>query len=172
MPDEAPQANAQEQDPKKRLPIKTILVILGVILLEAGTIVVVKKIGGTQTSNATPPIEETQQAVETEMSEVALCEKLTVDNWVGGRTRTVVTLEVVAKTPTEKEVDLTTLITDHSTQIKDRIRVLVGSAQPDQVKDPRLQVIKREIKTSVEQIIGEGFIAEVLIPTWQSYTQD
>ena len=172
MAEEAP-VTPEEQKTKPKLPLKTIIIILAVLLLEGGTITVfmVSK-GGPTPAEGTNPIEGDTQVDLKEYAEVTLAESFNVDNYMGGKTRLVITMEVCAKVTKEKGDEFKGLVEAHKTEIKDTIRTLVASAQPDQIKDPKLQVIKREIQTSVEKIVGEGVIQEILVSSWQSYTAD
>ena len=172
MAEEAP-VTPEEQKTKSKLPLKTILIILAVLLLEGGTITVfmVSK-GGPTPAEGTNPIEGDTQIDQKEYAEVILAESFNVDNYMGGKTRLVITMEVCAKVAKDQGEDFKGLVDSHKTEIKDAIRTLVASAQPDHIKDPKLQVIKREIQTGVEKIVGEGVIQEILVSSWQSYTAD
>ena len=172
MPEDTP--TDAEQKPKGKLPLKTIIMIAAVVAMEAGTVIGFKMMHEKEVkpADASTPIAQTETATTREMTEITLCENTSVDNYISGNSRTVVTLEVVARIETAKKEQVTKLIEDNSTQLKDRIRTLVASSQPDHIRDPRLQVIKREIKMEIDKIIGEGHIDEVLIPVWQSYNQD
>jgi len=172
MAEEKPAA-PQEQKPKPKLPLKTIIIIIGVLLLEGATISVFTVFGGeSQSADATDPIESTVDTETETMAEVLLAKDFSVDNYVGGRTRLIVNMEVSAKVDKANQEKLTVLIEEHGTEIKDSIRTLVSSAEPTQIKDPKLEVMKREIKIGVEKIIGEGLIEEILVPHWQSHSVD
>ena len=163
-----------EQKPKGKLPIKTIIIILGVLLLEGGTIGVFMafKGGPSEAGASSDPIVDTQDPEQKQMAEVVLAEDFTIDNYTAGRSRIVIRCSVAAKVSQENQVKLQDLVTSHQTEIKDTIRTLVSSAQPDHLRDSKKQVIKREIKTGMEEIIGEGLIEEILLPDWQSYQQE
>jgi len=166
-------ATAPEQKSAPKLPLKTILLILAVLLLEAGTISIFTVFGGQpKPADQTNPIEGTADTQTKTIAEVSLAENFIVDNNVSGRVRLVVTMEVSAKVEKAYQEQLKTLVTDHQTEIKDSIRTLVSSAQPDEIKDPKLQVLKREIKNGVETIIGDGLIEEILIPNWQAMSAE
>ena len=172
MADEAP-VTPGEQKTKPKLPLKTIMIILAVLLLEGGTIIVFMAFkGGPTPAEGTNPIEGDTQVDLKEYAEVTLAESFNVDNYMGGKTRLVITMEVCAKVAKDKAEEFKGLVESHKTEIKDAIRTLVASSQPDQIKDPKLQVIKREIQTGVETIIGEGLIQEILVSSWQSYSTD
>jgi len=170
MADEA--ATNEEQKPKSKLPFKTIIIVLGVLLLEGGTIGVFMLKDDPQPSAATEPIENTQESTKSDMAEVILAETFNVDNWTAGRSRILVTLEVTAKVKKDNVDKLNEAIEKHKTEIKDRIRTLVSSAPLEHIKDPDVQVLKRETKAGLEQILGEGLIEEILLPTWQSMPTD
>ena len=172
MADDAPTTEEQNQKPK--LPLKMLLIILGIFLLEGGAISMfwVLRGGSPKLAEATNPIEQTQQTPGKDVAEVILAESFSVDNYPGGRARIIVTLEVAAKVEKGNKNRLTLLVKEHKTEIMDNIRSLVSSAQPEHLKDPQLQVIKRKIKAGMEKIVGEGLIEEILLPTWKSYAQD
>jgi len=169
MPEEAP---ATTEEVKAKKPIKTILVIAGVLAMEAGTIGIFMVNSNPKPAEATDPIQATQDNSSSNMTEVILAETFDVDNWMAGKARTMVTLEVAAKVKKSNRDELERLVEEHKTEIMDRIRSLVASALPDHIKDPKLQVIKRDIKTSLEQIITEGLIEDIFLPTWRSCTID
>ena len=170
----APNATAGEQKTKPKLPMKTILVIAGVLLLEGGTIgVFVAMKDGPKASDASDPIADTTETANAQMAEIPLVESMQVDNYTQGRTRLLVTLEVTAKVKKDKQEKIGPLVIEHATEIRDRIRTLVSSARPEDITDPKLQIIKREIKVNVERIIGqEDCIEEILVPSLQSLTID
>ncbi len=170
----APETQNEEQKPKRKLPLKTIIVILGVLLLEGGTIGVFMafKGGPSEAGASNESIVETQDPTEKQMAEVVLAEDFTIDNYTAGRSRIVIRCGVAAKVSLENQLKLQELVTAHKTEIKDTIRTLVSSAQPDHLRDSKKQVIKREIKTGMEDIIGEGLIEDILLPDWQSFQQD
>ena len=95
-----------------------------------------------------------------------------VDNYMAGRTRMIVTLEVAAKVEQTNKEKLDQNVSEHSKEILNSVRILVSSAQPDQIKDPKLEVVKRKIKSGVEEIVGAGLIEEVLLPVWQVFISD
>jgi len=166
-------ASPQEQKAKAKLGLKTILVVLGVLLLQGGTFTLTKiMFSGPKSAGATSPIEDTVQSTNQDMAEVSLAEDFRVSKFVGTKAQIMVTMSVSAKVSKEKQSQLQDLVTNHSTEILDTVRVLVSSADPEHIKDPRTEVIKREIKSGVEKIIGEGLIEEILLPGWQPFDAD
>jgi len=163
-------ATPAEQKPKKKLPLKTLLAVLSVLVLEGGTILVFMLArGGPQVAHATDPIKGVSEETVQEMAEVPLAENFAVDNYTAGRTRVMVTMSVAAKVKKAQNDAFKAKVQEHKTEIMDAVRSLISSAPIDQIKDPRLQVLKREIKAAVERIAGEGYVEEILVPLWQTY---
>jgi flagellar basal body-associated protein FliL len=102
-------------------------------------------------------------------SEVPLCEDMTVERWQSYYHRTVVQASITAKTELQKHEQLDALVKQHDKQIKDKIRSIIASAQPEQLQDPKLQFIKTQVKSSLQQIDDENLIREILVTKWQSY---
>ncbi|MCK5272306.1 MAG: hypothetical protein KAJ52_07000 [Sedimentisphaerales bacterium] len=172
MAEETP-AKDDIQKPKSKLPLKAMLILLSVMLLEGAVVSVffVMK-GGPRPAEGSDPIAETETSVNNNYAEVMLVQDFQVDNYMAGRSRMIVTLEVAAKVESTNKEKLEQSVSGHSKEILNAVRVLVSSAQPDQIKDPKLEVIKRKVKSCVEEIVGEGMIKEILMPIWQTYVAD
>lgn len=172
MADEAQKEELQK--PKSKVPIKTFIILLLVFLLEGGAIsffFIMK--GGPKPAEGTNPIDETVENESEHYAEILLAEGFQVDNYKLGRSRMVVTLEVAAKVDSADREKLALAVEEHRKEILSTIRELVSDAQPDQLKDPKLEVIKRETRTAVEEIVsGEGLIKEILFPVWQTFVAD
>jgi len=172
MADETP--NAQEQKPKSKISLKMILVIGGVLILEGGIICAVFIMKDPSPSEATSTIDPTQARPQDQLAEIQIAEPFQVENYTRGTARTMITLEVWAtykKTDPEEEVDenaltIEELISTHRSSICDRIRMRVASANTNELKDPKLEVVKRIIKSDIDEIIGEGMIEDILLPRW------
>jgi len=157
-----------EQKPKRKLPIMTLLIILGVV--EGGTIVAFKVFSKPAPAAGSNPIEETTETPLKDEAEISLAEDFSVDNHVGGQTRKiVVTMDVSIKVKKTDEVNVKERVEANKAEILDCIRTLIAATQPDHLKEPNKQVIKREIKVAVEKIIGKDLIETVLIADWKTY---
>jgi len=161
------------QQTKGKLPLKAMIILLAVMLLEGAAVSVffVMK-GGPKPAEGSDPIAETEKSVNNNYAEVMLVQDFQVDNYMAGRSRMIVTLEVAAKVESADKEKLTMSVDEHRKEILNSVRVLISSAQPDQIKDPKLEVIKRKIKSGIEEIVGEGTIQEILMPVWQTYVAD
>ena len=172
MADKSP--NAREQKPKGKLSLKMMLVIGGVLILEAGIICMVFIMKDPAPSEATSAIEGTQEKQGDDLCEIQIAESFQVENYTRGNARTMITLEVWAtykKPDPDEEVDenmptIEELITTHRSSICDRIRMRVASADTNELKDPKLEVIKRIIKSDIGELIGEGMLEDILLPKW------
>ncbi|MBN1766802.1 MAG: flagellar basal body-associated FliL family protein [Sedimentisphaerales bacterium] len=171
MAEEATQQKNEVQRPKKSL--KTIIILMAVFLLEGGGISLFWVLkGGPEPAEATDPIEQTQANTRAQESEVILAEGFQVVNYEQGRSRMMVTLDIAAKVDSANQLKLEDEVKGHSKEILNTIREVVSSAQPEQIKDPQLQVIKRDLKTGIEEIVSEGLIKDILIPSWAPYSDD
>jgi flagellar basal body-associated protein FliL len=173
MPDEGAEKKEVQKD-KPKLSLKTILIVLGVLLLEGGTISLffVVRSGTPSPAAATNPIEQTQQSPSENLAEVVLIEDASVDNYVGGKTKIIVTLQVAAKVESANKDKLKAQVTEHKSEIMNTIRIVVSSAKPTEIRDPKIQVIKRQMQVEIEKTIGEGLIKEILLPVWTTYVAD
>ena len=172
MPKDAPETS-EVQKLKSKLPIKTLIIILAIVLMEAGTITFFFVAKGTpDAAQATDPIAQTQELPNKTLAEVILAENTSVDNYIGGSTKIVVTFEVAAKVEADDKKPLEIKVNEHSKEILNSVRVVVSSVTPEQIKDPKLQVIKRELLAAIELTVGKELIKEILLPTWSTYTAD
>ena len=58
--------------------------------------------------------------------------------------------------------------------IKDRIRTIIAQMDPEKLggMEPGLETLRRQIKSQLEIIVGEGMIEEVLVPTLTPFRAD
>lgn len=58
--------------------------------------------------------------------------------------------------------------------IKDRIRTIIAQMDPEKLggAEPGLETLRRQIKSQLEIIVGEGMIEEVLVPTLTPFRAD
>lgn len=159
-----------EQKPKSKMPLKTMIIIASVFIIEAGAVSMFWIMhGAPDPADATNAIAKTEEKSREGLAEILLAESFQVDNYMKGTsTRTMVTLEVFATyLEGDEQVNVekvTMLVEKHRSEIRDRIRTIIASAQPQDLTDPKLEVVKRIIKTEIGEIIGEEFIQEILLP--------
>ncbi len=77
-------------------------------------------------------------------------------------------VQIVAVTRFEHENKVKTVIKDREALIQDRIRTIVAQSDPEKLgggAEPGLETLRRQVKYQLDEIIGEGMIDEVLVPT-------
>ena len=161
--------NEDLQTPKKKLPIKIIIIVLVAMILEAGVLMVVMKSGDPEeVEGDTAPIDPTAKIVDAPESELMVVDDLNVDNWTTGKTKYVVNFSVAIKVDDALKEKMTEKLTQHQSEIKQILGKIVGKAEPAMLKDPERIVIARQMKAELDAIIGEEVIIELIIPTWSA----
>src|SRR3954469_20488288 len=87
-------------------------------------------------------------------------------NTQNGR-RFIYDMSVYASVKGEFEAKVKERIKDRDALIKDRMRTIIGQIDPEKLgggSEPGLETLRRQIKTQLEIIIGDGMIDEVLVP--------
>ncbi len=164
------QANADElQNAKKKLPIKVIIIVLLVVVMEVGTIMFMKMSNKPETVEGdTTAIDQTAVIPEVAESEVMLVEDMSVDNWTTGKTKYIVNFSAAVKVEDAMKEKLAAKIAQHNSEIRQNFNEIIGQAEPALLKDPKREVLIGQMKAQLEAIVGEGIIKELLIPSWSS----
>jgi flagellar basal body-associated protein FliL len=87
-------------------------------------------------------------------------------NTQNGR-RFIYDMSVFASVKGEFEEKVKDRIKDRDALIKDRMRTIIAQMDPEKLgggSEPGLETLRRQIKTQLEIIIGDGMIDEVLVP--------
>ncbi|MBN2377341.1 MAG: flagellar basal body-associated FliL family protein [Sedimentisphaerales bacterium] len=100
---------------------------------------------------------------------VNLCEDMLVENWYSPRRCLVVECTVAAKPENQRKEQLKKFTKKHESQIKDRIRSIISSIEPDEIRDPQLKVFKNRVQQSLRQIDESNPIEKILVPKWNTY---
>lgn len=161
--------NEELQTPKKKLPIKVIIIVLLVMLMEVGTILFFKMSGNPdEVEGDTAPIDPTEKIVQAEESELSVVADLSVDNWTTGKTKYIVSFSVAIKVENALKEKMQEKLSQHQSEIMQIFNKIVGKAEPSMLKDPERTVIARQMKAELDAIVGEEVIVELLIPTWSA----
>jgi flagellar basal body-associated protein FliL len=67
----------------------------------------------------------------------------------------------------EFEAKVKDRIKDRDALIRDRLRTIIGQMDPEKLgggSEPGLETLRRQVKSQLEIIIGDGMIDEVLVP--------
>ena len=82
---------------------------------------------------------------------------------------------VVASVKSEHEQRVKDTIKAREAYIQDRIRTIVAQIDPQKLGggvEPGLETLRRQVKYQLDEIIGEGMIDEVLVPSCTPYRAD
>jgi len=100
---------------------------------------------------------------------VNLCEDMMVENWYSPRRCLVVKCTVSAKPENQRKEQLKNFTKKYEAQIKDRIRSIISSIEPAEIRDPQLKVFKNRVQQSLHQIDESNPIEKILVPKWNTY---
>jgi flagellar basal body-associated protein FliL len=165
MADNAP-ISENEQKPAGRSKLILYSAIAVTLIVEAVVVFYVGKNSQSAPAEATAVIEETTELASEKYGEVKLAIKYKADNYKKGRIRTQVTLSVYAQVELEDKEDMDEFVLLHNSEIQDAIRTCIANSEPSFFKEPAKKTIKRQFKNSLEKILGEGSINEILVPYW------
>lgn len=176
MADKKPQpAPAQEAAPTKKLPIKSIVAIAGIMAVEAGVFIAVLGMGGPQKGQAA---EQKAQLVDDagEQTQELLIVDDKFQNLQTGRVwiwDTAVYVQV--KNKSAEQVKKT--LERRSAEIKEGVSQIISRAQHAQLKEPERQTLNRQITAFLETIFepgadGKPMIERVLIPKCRGFPAD
>lgn len=157
------------QKTKKKLPIKVIIIVVGVMIMEIATVYIVKMTNKPdEVEGETSPIDQTAVVPAVVESEVVVVEEMAVDNWTTGKTKYIVNFSAVLKVEDGVKEAVTAKVAQHKNEIMAVFRKIVGKAEPAMLKDPRTEVVSQQMRAELELIIGEGMIKDFIIPSWSA----
>lgn len=84
-----------------------------------------------------------------------------------------VQIKLITRQSNEEKVK--SAIAARSGLIQDRIRTIIAQSDPaklQQETEPGLETLKRQVKYQLDEIIGEGFVEEVLVPRCVPFRTD
>jgi flagellar basal body-associated protein FliL len=166
-PAAAPAAEEGKDAPRKKGGMKMIVAAVAVVLLEIGTVFVTAKMaGGPRHVEAAPPASAPAEHVEKDAEVKLINAKL--PNSKSGRLY-LYTLEVFVKVSEKDKEHVTELITERESEIKDQVRAIIASADPQTLAEPGLETLRRQIVYQLEHALGKDLIKELLIPNCTPY---
>lgn len=169
----APAANAAGAAPakKKGLP-KTLIIVLGVSIIEAGLFFGAMKMfgGGPQQAHGEPSGEnvlhgeEPHKAEVVEVIEIELLTKFRVPNDKSG-TLFIYDLDVYAKTAKSKSEAIEKIVSERKGELSDRIARIVRGNDAAVLNEADLKTLRMQIRNSLSELADDPeIISEVLIP--------
>lgn len=154
--------------PGKSGKMKSMLMVGGLMLVEGVLIFMgVNYFAGEPKATEAAEADEDALAAEADvlsgMVEVSITE-LDAYNSRSGR-QYVYHMRIEARARAESKDKLTELIEQRKATIEDRINMLVRSADPKEMEEPGLEILRRRIKMELNQALGDdSLVLEVLIP--------
>ncbi|MBI9017109.1 MAG: flagellar basal body-associated FliL family protein [Phycisphaerae bacterium] len=173
-PVEKAKVDAEElQKPKSKLNLKMVLMVVILLAIEGGVFFAVG-IGSDpdKTEASQAEIEATKDAQEPTTVGILIADKMSIDSYTGGSAKMMIRLDVAASVVKEKQLEFTEKVAAHSAELKDTIRIVISSAQPDELKDAQKQVVKRSLLVEIEKIVGPDYIEAILFPEWSLIEMD
>lgn len=176
---EAPAADAKADagaKPKKGLPIKTIGIVAGIMLLEAVAVVMVLGMfGGPKESKAEADPhalveDDSNKTQETELVDEKFQNLTTGRVWVWD-----VAVYVQVKNKNAEHVK--EVLEQRGAEIKEGVGQIISKAQHSHLKEPERQTINRQFAVFLEKVVGQDtegkpLIERVLIPKCRGYPAD
>ena len=157
----APPAEEKEA-PKKKGGMKVMIAAAVVVLLEVGTVLLtVKMSSGPKAVMADQPATTTAAAAEKEAEVKLVADKL--PNSLSGRLY-MYDMQIFAKVSDKNKEKVNGLLTEHDSEIRDHIRMIIAGSDPKALAEPGLETLRRQIAYQLEQDLGKDLIKEVLIP--------
>jgi flagellar basal body-associated protein FliL len=173
---EKPAEGAADAAPKKGLPLKTLIVVAALMVVEGvGLFFVLGALGGPKPANAATDSKHLAEDESEETTEVRLLEKEDekFQNLASGQVW-VWNVTVVLQVKNKNEERVADRISARKFEIKEGISQIIGRSQIAQLKEPERQSLNRQISAFLEKIIGQDsdgkpLIERVLIPTCSGY---
>ncbi len=177
-----PQSGGGPEAPPKKRKSSLMMggVLVGVMLLEGVGLYAVMKLFGASPAPAVSheglsPNAPPQPAEPVEV----VVAKIKVPNRVSGKTFLYdIEVAVRIKVPDGKDAEefkteITKKFQERDNAVRDRLNCLIRSSEPQNLEEPGLVVMRRQIKAELEKVLGEEKLIEsVLIPRWTAMRVD
>jgi flagellar basal body-associated protein FliL len=159
---------AEAEAPKKKgLPIKTIGIVAGVMIVEAIAVVTVFKVISPKTSHAAEHAEIQNNDGDTPKELKVVDDRFqnmrNTESWMWQ-------ISVAVKVKKRHADKVESILKSREAEVKDGIRKIVGTADHNQLKEPKSETLTRQISAFLNTIVpvdektSEPLIESVLIP--------
>jgi hypothetical protein len=170
---EAPPAAPAAGEPAKKSPVKAIVIVAVLMLVEG--VGVYMFVGKTGPQPAAAAVEGKDDAHHDQSVELALIEDK-FQNLQTGRVW-VRDTEIVLKVRSKNEEYVTKQLEERAAEIKEGISQIFRRAQHSQLKEPGLETINRQVSTFINQTLGKDAegkerVERVVIPKCKGFPAD
>ena len=145
--------NAQDAAPKKGLPIKTVVVVLALLLVEAGAFVALFSMMGKPQETAAAEVEADEHAMDEALVEIQVI-KDRFPNSHTGRTwlwETEITVQAKAK----HEAHVTSRLESRTAEIRTGLARIWRTAQHNHFNEASLETLTRQATAFLNEVLGK-----------------
>ncbi|MEC9373594.1 MAG: hypothetical protein VYC34_07110 [Planctomycetota bacterium] len=164
-----------EAKPAGKLPLKTMLVILGLLVAEGVAVVGVLSVWGQPSEVQGKELADTQAAAGEQMVEVLIVNDKFPNHHTGRVWLWEAEIQIKVQ---EKNLDyVSRTVEDRNAEIKSAIAKLFRTAHHNHLKEPNLETITRQLETLLREIFGRDAdgqerVVAVLIPKCVGFPAD
>jgi len=169
------EAQDQAQGEKKKSPIKMIIIVAGIMLVEAGAVIGFTMFAGGKPTAAEAGIEGAEQSELEKLVEIALvADKF--QNLQSGRVWLWDT-EVYLKVRTKDQERVEGELERRRAEITQGVAQIIRKASQNQLKEPGLETLNRQFSAYAHSVFGtdaegENRVQSVLIPKCRGFPAD
>lgn len=159
----APPAEGAAAAPKGKAGLKMAIAAAVVVFLEVATVGVTMKMAGgpAKVHAAEKPEQKHEEVVERDVEVKLIADRL--PNSQSGR-QYLYDLQVVVKVSDKNKAKVTELFSEREAEIRDQVRTIIASSDPNSLSEPGLETLRRKISYQIELVVGKDLLKEVLIP--------
>jgi flagellar basal body-associated protein FliL len=149
--------------PKGKAGLKMGVAAVVVVVLEFATVGLTMKMAGgpAKAGAAEKPEQKKEEVVERDVEVKLIADRL--PNSQSGR-QYLYDLQVVVKVSDKNKAKVTELFAEREAEIRDQVRTIIASSDPNSLMEPGLETLRRKISYQLEQVVGKDLLKEVLIP--------
>lgn len=172
----ADESNAQAGEGKKPLPIKTIAIVAGVLLIEAVAICAVFMLSGQPADVQATEFAVDPAAMGEQPAEVLVVDDKFQNNQAG--VSFIYDAKIVIRVKTKHLNEIEAKLDKLRWKTQGEIATIYRRAQPSHLNEPELSTIRRQVQATLDQLFGldpetgGSYILEVLIPNQKRYRSD
>lgn len=166
--------NQAKGDQPKKGSKKTMMIIAGVMVLEAVAVGLVVSLAAPRSSSAQIQPEELGVDSPDQIQEIEVLSAKFQNRTTGRLYVWEVSIFIQAKTSNAERIER--LLKQRGAEIRQGVGKIIASAQPSHLYEPGLQTLNRKLLVYLRSILdpqgGETVVEKVLIPNWRGFAAD